>query len=491
MLAISLLAHNLEGAGYQYAGAIPAGVRGKWCAIVTRTSPDEIALLRVSSDPDAHYRPIEKYLRALPFGRLSYSLLHIPGDARTIDITSFGGRSALTALDVKVAVVGPAMAALLLMVGRPMRLLRAIPGKVEGLPARARKALAQIAVEASPPVSYEAWIKFFDTWSPERLSALSPERKISQQLRFAALVVHNEQTPPDALRATVASLENSSRPIDIRLLDAGRELPLPGVWGSSYDYMAVLQAGEVVPVHGFALADRFITALREPSILLADEDNLDDAGQRGRPLFKPQPSRLLMLSGVLSRGLWLLRRDVMDEFCPASASWAETLRLEIWLRLHERGRAGALSRIPHILAHRRSDTQAAPPGEIGRIVREHLSRSGLSAQVMSDRFPIDVQFSANARPRVSLIVPTTARKAETIRCISGLLANTDWPDFEIIIVVSQQAELDRAQSARSGAGSAGSQGAAGAVQGQPIQLLSGQQLRRRADRCAVHLFRER
>ena len=234
-------------------------------------------------------------------------------------------------------------------------------------------------------------------------------------------------------------------PVAVRTFDAARESLAHKLANIPHDYVALVQAGEVIPAHGFALAGHFIAALGSPPLVLADEDNLKETGARHDPLFKPQPNRILMLSGTLSRGLGLVRRDVITELYPDTASWAETALLEMWLRLYEGGLSRDTYRIPFILAHRRADTQAAPPSSVADIVAAHLARCGLLASINAERFPLDVHILPASFDKVSIIIPTAGRRSEIVRCLTGLLLNTDWPNFEMILVVSQWDDLDQQQ----------------------------------------------
>ena len=66
------------------------------------------------------------------------------------------------------------------------------------------------------------------------------------------------------------------------------------------------QAGEVLPSHAVALLSEWAARLDRPAVLFADDDQLSRRGVRRRPHFKPQPNRALMLSGTLTRGVWLV-----------------------------------------------------------------------------------------------------------------------------------------------------------------------------------------
>lgn len=350
----------------------------------------------------------------------------------------------MAALDVHAIVLGKALSAMLLLMSHPAQVVSALRGKRGKLLSRLRAALATFAVQPNAPSSYSTWINLFDSWSAERSKALLPSDHVPH-LRILAIVFHNANTQEAARRATLLSIGASYMPAEARLFDANRESLAQKLADIPHDYVALVQAGEIIPPHGFALAGQFISALGNPPLVLADEDNLEETGARCDPLFKPQPNRVLMLSGILSRGLWLVRRDVMTELCPDTANWAETARLEMWLRLHERGLSRDTYRIPYILTHRRADTQAAPPSALADIVEAHLARCNLLARINAERFPLDVRILPASFDKVSIIIPSAGRKPEVVKCLTGLLLNNDWPNFEMILVIAQWDGLDQKQ----------------------------------------------
>jgi O-antigen biosynthesis protein len=432
------------GSGPSYKGQLPPHLRGKWCAFWTPTRSTEIVQLRIIAET-GFARPTEKYLRSIRSAGIGVSLLYVPAGAQTVELTFYGAGTSKPTLDVHTIILGKAASALLLLASHPGQFISALRGTKSKLPSRLRAVLANLAIQPNAPSSYSAWIKFFDSWSAERAKALLPASDHAQYKRVLAIVFHNARTPESDLHATLQSIAASYIPVEVRAFDADRESLADVSANIPQHYVALIQAGEIVPAHAFALAAQFIAVLGNPPLLLADEDKLDDAGARQDPLFKPQPNHALMLSGTLSRGLWLIRRDVMTDLRPEAAAWAETVRLEIWLRLHESGVSRDTYRIPHILAHRRMNAQNAPPSALADVVAAHLARSGLSARTNADHFPLDVQILPTSFDKVSIVIPSAGRKQEVVKCLTGILTNNDWPDFEMILVISQWDDLEDQQ----------------------------------------------
>ena len=425
-----------------FAGEVPPGLRGRWCAFWVRTRRS-VCTLRLSGDPEARGGPNEKYLLPVRFLGISLLIQHVPEATRQVELGVFGTKTPPAACALHAMALGKTMAAMLLLAGNPLHAVAALPGNPRTLAARLRAAATRIANTRPSPATYATWVRLFDSWTAQRLNAPAG----TPTPRVLALVLHTAGTPAAALAATLHALRASVTEVTVLTHDPGAGTPFPDMSTCDQDYIAIIQAGEIIPAHAFALAGRFIAAQGRPALLMADEDVIDRTGTRCSPLFKPQPHRALMLSGLLSRGLWLVRRDVLAAAAPAGTAWAETLRLELWLRLQEAGRAGSSTRILHILAHRRADTPAAPPSAIARSVAGHLERCGLAAQIDARRFPVTVRLLPGRVDKVAIVIPSSCRAPHVLRCLPAIIAATDWPDFEVLVVVSQQAEFDRQQLA--------------------------------------------
>lgn len=303
---------------------------------------------------------------------------------------------------------------------------------------RFRNAIVAAATRGQEvPRSYAAWSQMFDTWSAERVEAIS--RVLPASPNVMALVFGDHGAK--ALAATLASLEAQHyRPSRIVVIPAGG-LDTAARDAGTDDWVAVIQAGEILAPHALLLLVSEASRNESLEILFADEDRLLPDGRRGDPLFKPQPSLTLMCSGLLSRGVWLIRPALRRD-----ADWAECLRLQAWFRLHAVGRAQATWRVPYVLTHRRADAGAAPPEALAAVVNAHLRSAGIQA-VAGGAFPLRLRWHAGdlARRKVSIIVPSRLKGQTQVSCLTDVLASTRHPNFEMLVVVTQDTPLDEEQ----------------------------------------------
>ncbi len=392
-----------------------------------------------------------------------------------------------------------ALAAVALLASRLPQLPARLAGPWRGLPGRLRAALAHAEPSAADPADYRDWVSLFDQWSDADRAALwrSPRRPAWPAIHALVLAGPNDTAPDDvgqaaagrganeaALAATLASLAAQWLPLASPVLGlAGPDLAAMAPQGSpshgtpsqgtpsqgmSADgipsqgmapnpaapespswiaapgdgYLLILQAGEVLPPHATALLADRIAAAAAPAIVVADEDALDRLGRRSDPVFKPQPSLGLILSGLATTGAWLLRSDLLAEAAagamPAAAQ-AEALRLALWLNLCDRPDPPGVLHVPFVLVHRRPDTHRCPPALLGAIAERHLRARLEDATVDATALPLRPHLApALARePEVAIIIPTRLASAHVFDCAASLAGTTSYGRLSLIYAVSE------------------------------------------------------
>lgn len=424
---------------------VPPSSRGVWNRIAVSIARHGAPTLPFVTLHDADGRALEGEVFLDPAqGGTHEATWFVPDEAHGIRLLAY-------ALDAGEVQAGPLALQPLHRAAAAWRLLQAAPaGTLPGLlrqglahpaalPALLRRALAQQAVQATTPQQpYPVWTAMFDRWEAAADQPAGPG--------ISWLVFSREEASP-ALAATLASLRalpNDPPHVAAGTLDATALHRV--VAGLAGDYVAILQAGEVLPPHAGALAAAQLEALGCPEIAIADEDGLAADGTRHSPAFKPRPSLALMLSGTLARGLWLIRRDVLLAHAPERSAWAEELRLATWLARREAGPATFSTRIPYLLAHRRHDAEAAPATVLAEVVRGHLARAGLPLEPIAAT-PLRLALRpAGAMERVTAIIPSTLRRPHCLRCIRAVAERTDHPDLDLQVVVMQPGPLDPRQA---------------------------------------------
>jgi GT2 family glycosyltransferase len=444
-----------------FVGAPPTGLRAGWHLVIVRasqTASQWIAVLRMRTS-ESDLTPVEFVLaqpfRWSPFG-MKLGVFYIPRPQQSLDVDIHSkqtqtGQAPPAEAQVVFIRVFRVLASLLVCLQNMAGFVTAFKATAGAPRVRLRRAMASTSMNGQyMPKSYANWISWFDDWPEERIAALRRSPYSADRPIVSALVFQSGGPgAAEALSATMDSLETQLHP------PCEIQVSRPNGEGIAYDrvqanYVVILQAGEVIPPHALLLLTDELVRLGFPDIIFADEDNIDAGGARSLPLFKPQPNLTLMCSGLLSRGAWLVRRDLLEQaetFC-GGAAWAECVRLAAWFRSYQNGRAGGTRRIPYILTHRGPDTQNAPPAKLADVVESFLARAGFDAAV-SATFPLRLHWRAGAlrASKVSLVVPSRLRGETQISCLRQILAKTNHPNFEMLVVVTQPGELDDEQRA--------------------------------------------
>ena len=190
---------------------------------------------------------------------------------------------------------------------------------------------------------------------------------------------------------------------------------------------------------------RHFAAHHDTVVIYTDEDEIDSRNRRSNPFFKPAFNRDLLLSRFYLGGLTVFRRSALEK----TGATASACPWELCLRLLEQSPDGAASfdRLPKILYHRSSDDPADPVSEkSAQLVADHLERLGQGKiPVAPDRegFGHWVRWPVpDPAPKATIIIPTR-NFAHLLRpCIESILARTDYPDYEILIVNNDSTEAE-------------------------------------------------
>jgi GT2 family glycosyltransferase len=427
-----------------FVGNLSRAMQAGWHLVIIRARqkrPRWLAVLRMTPVED-QLTPVEIVLaqpyRWNPFG-IKFGVFYLPRPQQRVTVDIYSKQEPPAAVEITLARVSRPVASVMVCLQNFAGFISAVK-LAEGTPAaRLRKALAITSISGQYlPQSYGNWISWFDDWPEERIAALRASPNAGRRPSVGALVFQAGDDP-DLLNATIASLDRQIMKVSgVEICRAG---VAPGE--GQGDYVAVLQAGEIIPPHAILLLAEEAARLDFPDMMFADEDRIDGAGRRSLPLFKPQPNLTFMCSGLLSRGIWLVRRERLPE---AGGVWAECVRLKAWFAAYEAGRTSATTRVPYLLTHRAVNAENAPPEALAEVVGGFLARAGFAAAVKPG-FPLRIQWQPGAlrASKISLIVPSRLRGETQLACLREVLEKTTYPNFEMLVLVTQAAPFDGAQ----------------------------------------------
>ena len=201
-------------------------------------------------------------------------------------------------------------------------------------------------------------------------------------------------------------------------------------------------------------------------LLYSDEDCLSPSGQRRSPYFKCDWNPELFYSRNLLGNFAVYRRSAIEAAGGIASKFPAARRLDLALRCIARIPPQNIRHIPFVLCHRgrSAEWEGQEPYENDAsgtdalaAMRAHFnSHYGVRVEPGSHRATFRVHYPVpDPAPLVSLLIPTRDALEVLQKCIKSVLAHTDYPNWEIIVLDNQTTDpaalrylADIAQDAR-------------------------------------------
>jgi GT2 family glycosyltransferase len=278
-----------------------------------------------------------------------------------------------------------------------------------------------------PPRTYAEWISLNDGRRRGLLGKLETGRHRVHEPRIG-LVLIGEAAPQ----------EDTASHADIRVIavpqGSGQPVIDKALAQIEVDYICFLDAADRLEPDALDLV--YDVLAREPllDIVFADEDWLDDGGNRVRPFLKPGWDEDLQRGTDLLGPFTLLRASLVRQIdVPPGPAW----KYDLASRVAAASTPENIRHIPDILCHR----AARPSGEDTArlaIAKAALARDGDYAQVrpLTDMpgWQRVVYHVPQPAPLASIIVPSRDRADLLAACADGILNNTAYERLELLIV---------------------------------------------------------
>ena len=244
-------------------------------------------------------------------------------------------------------------------------------------------------------------------------------------------------TSPALLAQARATTEGDSR-VRVEAADLSALLA-----GSEAAYVLVLAPGQVLRPHALlALVDAML-ARPSAGVGYWDSDRLDAADRRTEPNFRPDWNPDLFLAQGYFDGTAMLSmacaRAAMEDGVAFADAGTEASR---WL-LRALGSGGDVPvHVPMVLSHTPIESPpAVAPGARAALVEEALARTDVQARIEARPDGLRIHWPLpEPAPMVSLVIPTRDRVDLLRQCVDSILASTDYPDYEILVVDNQSRE---------------------------------------------------
>ncbi|OXJ15741.1 glycosyltransferase family 2 protein [Burkholderia sp. HI2500] len=322
-------------------------------------------------------------------------------------------------------------------------------------------------------VGYPDWVRHFDTPSADTCQAMQDNlRHFAGGPRFAIGVEVSDAQLSHweiAVRSVVTQIyphwqllildcrSGSDRAeliprdlrADTRIRVIGNHSPteahstLDRALAESGSWVMFLGEHDVLPLHGLYVVADAIKRRPDVDLLYSDEDCIDVEGVRHSPCFKSDWDEDWMLSSDLFTGLGVYRADIFASSGGRDHRHGAASRYDMTLRCVARTSRDKILHIPRVLYHARVEPESIQDPGAERDARDasrlavvrHLERAGVRATVSSTEYGHHVRYPVPEQaPLVTLIIPTRNGFSLLSRCVDSILAKTQYPAFEIIIV---------------------------------------------------------
>ncbi len=215
------------------------------------------------------------------------------------------------------------------------------------------------------------------------------------------------------------------------------------------EYVALMDADDLISPDALYWVAHAIASHPDVDLLFSDEDKIDKDGERFDPYFKSAWNPALMLSQNAFSHLGVFRRSLIEKVGSFREGFEGAQDHDLVLRCAEKTSPARIRHIPRVLYHWRtlpgstsvsgySKPYAWDAGR--RAIEEHLKRKVIAASVepaLSGYYQISYNVPA-APPLVSIVVISDLRTDLSIHCLTSILDNTTYRNFDLVISISQE-----------------------------------------------------
>ncbi|HSH39977.1 MAG TPA: glycosyltransferase family 2 protein, partial [Chthoniobacterales bacterium] len=228
------------------------------------------------------------------------------------------------------------------------------------------------------------------------------------------------------------------------------------------EFVALLDHDDELAATALYFAARELNHRPNTQLVYSDEDKLDTQGRRCDPYFKSDWNPDLFRSQNYVSHLSIYAAELVRKVGGFRTGFEGSQDYDLTLRCIEQIEPAQIRHIPHVLYHWRVAEQstatfagAKPYAHQAavRAMQEHVDRQQTGARAVPHYANyLRVIYSPPADLRtVSIIIPTRDRGALLRQCVESIVTQTDYPNFDIIVVDNESGEqetLDYLQALR-------------------------------------------
>ena len=224
---------------------------------------------------------------------------------------------------------------------------------------------------------------------------------------------------------------------------------------ASGDFVVLLDNDDELHIDALACIAEKIAVRADAEIVFSDEDKLSSSGKRHSPYFKSEFNPVLFLAQNMISHLGVYRTSTLREIGGFRVGVEGAQDWDLGWRVVEAKGADKVVHVPRVLYHWR-ELPGSTSRDVGeksyavaaqvRVISDHLERIGRRALVEPSpraQGMVRVRFAfPEARPLVSIVIPTRDRKDLLQMCIESLKQHTEYSQYEVIVVDNGSVEQD-------------------------------------------------
>lgn len=200
------------------------------------------------------------------------------------------------------------------------------------------------------------------------------------------------------------------------------------------DYLGFSNSGKIFYPESLFRFVNFLNKNPDSDIVYCDEDELDENRDRSNPFFKPDWSPYLIL-GMDYIDFYFVKKQIFQQSGGFTYEPKEGGSYDLLLRCAEITDKITHLPLPMISSLPNQNKKKVKKNQI-KIVQDTLTRRNIEATVHEGLIDhsLRVKFKLDHEPKVSIIIPTRDQRELLQRCIIGLEKNTDYKNWEILLV---------------------------------------------------------
>ncbi len=412
--------------------------QGKWCLIYIKskkTLPRSMFFNLFIKRYDFPDLEALSYLTSCRFFPNCWriSLNYIPDKTNSLmlyPVTKNYNTSIDSIITIEILPLNRLIASIILTIINPFSLIKILFQSPFHLIKKVKLVLLQNQQTMAPCISYKNWCNFYDLWSEEKIKSLfqSPYYKNWPNL-FSFFNSKNKNKPNN---------------LKIHPLQTWSTYSL-NISKTNQSYYVLISHHETLRPHSLAVFADQAARHHYPAAIYADSDEIDQKHQRFNPIFKQKFNLPVLLTGLLTQDVWIIRQDIFEAFQKQTSELYQSitaLRLALGLYLWEHHLY--IHHISFILSHRISKITQEEQSELNNVIQSFKIKHRWQFNV-HHQFPFRIAFNDYQSP-VSIVIPTTVRSVIIQKCLLNLIKNTNFPSHEIILVISQNNPLNHLQN---------------------------------------------